>query len=152
MLIFITGSTAWAQVDPIGKDKVAIGGYDLVSYFESGKAVKGEKHLSHAFQGATYYFSSAQNLSTFQQSPEKFLPQFDGYCALAVSYGKKLSVDPETFEVKDGKLYLFFHGKTSRGMVNSLEAWQKDEDRLLKKAEKYWPDVKKKKYKSEDTL
>jgi hypothetical protein len=76
------------------------------------------------------------------------IPQYNGYCALAVSYEKKVSIDPETFKVSNDKLYLFYHGKTSRGKVNSIETWNKSEDRLLKKAEALWPEVKKVKYKS----
>jgi YHS domain-containing protein len=155
MVAFIalcTPKILYAQVDPVGKNGVAIGGYDVVSYFTTNNAVKGNAQYKASYNGITYYFANAQNQQAFESNPNKYLPQYDGFCALAVSYGKKISVDPQTFKVKDDKLYLFFHGKTTRGSVNSLEAWNKDEARLLKKADGLWPDVKKKKYKPEDTL
>jgi len=151
-VVFITYPALHAQVDPVSKSGVAIGGYDVVSYFTTNNAVKGQAQHKANYNGVTYYFSNAQNQQLFESNPQKYLPQYDGYCALAVSYGKKISVDPQTFKVKDEKLYLFFHGKTSRGSVNSLDSWNKDEARLLKKADGLWPDVKKKKYKPEDTL
>jgi len=151
-LTVLSYSNVISQIDPVSKENLALGGYDVVSYFQMGKPAKGDRKFAAQHQSITYWFTSAEHQQLFQKDPERYLPQFEGYCALAVSYGKKISVDPETYSVKDGKLYLFFHGKTSRGMVNSLETWQKDEQRLLRKAEKYWPDLKKKKYKAEETL
>jgi YHS domain-containing protein len=149
IIFFLTVSTwAIAQIDPIDKSGLAIGGYDVVAYFESGKPEMGNSNFKSIYEGATYYFVSAERKKLFEANPAKYLPQYNGYCALAVSYGKKVSIDPETFKVSDNKLYLFYHGKTSRGRVNSIETWNKSEDRLLKKAEALWPEVKKVKYKS----
>ena len=61
---------------------------------------------------ATVNDVKGNNQKLFEATPEKYLPQYEGYCALAVSYGKKISIDPQTFKITDGKLYLFFHGKT----------------------------------------
>lgn len=137
-----------AQVDPVDKNGIAIDGYDVVAYFKSNKAIKGADQYTSTHNQIKYYFSSAENKKAFDENPEIYLPQFEGYCALAVSYGKKISIDPETFKVSGNKLYLFYHGKTSKGKINSLETWNKNEDRLLKKARELWPDVKKSKYKS----
>lgn len=149
VIFFLTVST-WviAQVDPIDKTGLAIGGYDVVAYFESGKAEKGNSIFKSVYEGVTYYFVSVDRQKLFEANPAKYLPQFNGFCALAVSYGKKVSIDPKTFKVSNNKLYLFYHGKTSRGRVNSIETWNKSEDRLLRKAEALWPEVKKIKYKS----
>lgn len=143
---------AYAQVDPVNKEGVAIGGYDVVSYFQPGGPQKGNSNFKQVYNSTTYYFTSAENLGLFKGNPEKYIPQFGGYCALAVSYGKKISIDPNTFKITNDKLYLFFKGKTSHGAVNSLETWNKNESKLLQKAENLWPDVKRKKYKHEDTL
>ncbi len=151
-IILLIAPRVFAQVDPIDKKGIAIGGYDLVAYFESGKAIKGNQQIKAQLNNVAYYFSSEATKKLFEASPEKYLPQYEGYCALAVSYGKKISIDPNTFKVANGKLYLFFNGSTSRGKINSLETWNNNEDRLIKKAEQLWPDVKKKKYKPEDTL
>jgi YHS domain-containing protein len=144
--------TILAQVDPIDANGIAIGGYDVVSYQAAGKAEKGNAQFTSTFGEAKYLFTSKENQKLFESQPSKYLPQYDGYCALAVSYGKKISVDPETFKVANGKLYLFFHGKSGGRTVNSLDTWNKNEDRLLKKANDLWPDVKKKKYKPSDKL
>ncbi|MCI0750664.1 MAG: YHS domain-containing protein [Flammeovirgaceae bacterium] len=152
LLILFSSIFTLAQVDPIDKNGVAIGGYDVVAYFQSGKAVKGDQQTKFQYNGVTYFFSSKENQQRFEASPTKYIPEYDGYCALAVSYGKKISIDPQTFKITDDRLYLFYNGKTSRGKVNSLESWNKNEAKLLKKADSLWPDVKKKKYKPEDTL
>jgi hypothetical protein len=140
-----------AQVDPVDKDGLAIGGYDVVAYFESNKAVKGHDDLAAVFNNARYYFSSEKNLALFQSAPEKYLPQYEGYCALAVgTTGKKISINPEYFKVTDGKLYLFFNGRSFSGTTfNSLEPWLKDESMLIKKADEMWPTVKQRKYKGQ---
>lgn len=150
-LLLIT-YTAQAQVDPVDNKGLALGGYDVVSYFTDGTAAKGDARYSSTHRGTTYYFISADHQQAFAADPERYLPEFEGYCALAVSYGKKISVDPETFKITDGKLYLFYHGKSGSKRVNSLETWNKNEQRLLKKAQELWPDVKKKNYKMGDTL
>lgn len=151
-IFLIISSHSFSQIDPVDKNGVAIGGYDLVAYFELGKPLKGSEKFSSNQGNATYYFSSAENQKLFETNPVKYIPQYDGYCALAVSYGKKISIDPETFKVKDDKLYLFYNGKSSNGKVNSLDTWNKQEERLLKKAETNWPEVKKLKYKPGSTL
>lgn len=151
LLLFIS-STIFSQIDPVDKAGVAIGGYDVVAYFNAGKATPGTPQFATQFKGTTYHFSNKENQTLFETTPEKYLPQYEGFCALAVSYGKKISVDPKTFKVIDGKLYLFFNGKTSIRHVNSLDTWNKNEPKLLKKADELWPDVKKKVYKSESAL
>lgn len=141
-----------AQIDPVNKNSVAIDGYDVVAYFRNGKPVQGDSRYSAQHENVTYYFSSAENQSLFEKEPQKYVPQYGGYCALAVSYGQKISVDPKTFKIVNDKLYLFFNGHTRRGQVNSLETWNKNESRLMEKADRLWPDVKKKKYNSKETL
>jgi YHS domain-containing protein len=148
ILILISSSIAFCQVDPIDKKGLAIGGYDVVAYFKSAKAVKGYSDFSEKYNNATYYFTNEENRQDFLKNPEKYLPQYDGYCALAIgTTKKKISIDPETFRVTDGKLYLFFHGKSFSGTkFNSLDPWVKDEKDLIKKSDTNWPSVKQKKY------
>lgn len=152
LFVLMLATTAYAQVDPVDKNGLAIGGYDVVAYFKEGVAKKGVEQFTTRHEGATYYFVSSDNQKAFMANPTQYLPQYDGYCALAVSYGKKISIDPQTFKVADNKLFLFYHGKTSNGKVNSLQTWNKNEEKLMKKANVNWPDVKKLKYKSGSTL
>lgn len=113
---------------------VAIQGFDPVSYF-SNKAVKGDKKLSVNYQGAVYYFSSVTNKNKFSENPSKHLPQYGGWCAFAMGdNGKKVEVDPETFKIVDGKLFLFYNAYFN----NTLKSWNKDEKNLKAKADKNW--------------
>jgi len=138
----------FAQVEPVGKDKVAIGGYDVVSYFNAGKAMKGDPTINTNYNTIIYRFISNENKEAFLKNPEAYLPQYDGYCALAVgAQNKKVSINPEEFKVTEGKLYLFFNGPLplSGKKFNSVEPWNKDENNLIRKANTNWNSLKKKK-------
>jgi YHS domain-containing protein len=86
----------------------AINGYDTVAYFTAGKPVKGQDSLVHEWMGAKWKFSSQANLDLFKANPEKYAPQYGGYCAYGVAQGALVKVDPDQFTVRDGKLYLNF--------------------------------------------
>ena len=117
------------------ENKVAIQGYDPVAYFTQKKAVKGKKELATSFEGVTYNFSSLANKDAFVKSPTSYEPQYGGWCAFAMgAYGKKVEIDPETFKIVDGKLYLFYNAYFN----NTLKSWNKDEKNLKAKADKNW--------------
>lgn len=138
VVFLLTASSLWAQVEPVDKDNVAIGGYDVVAYF-SGAAVKGDPSVSAMHQGITYHFSSIENRKKFMKDPTAFLPQYGGYCAWGVAEkSSKFPVDPETFKVTDGKLYLFFNGPFNGSTFNSLDQWNANETELLKKGDENW--------------
>lgn len=114
--------------------KLAIQGYDPVSYFQ-GKALKGAKDHAVNHQGAIYYFVSAANAATFREDPAKYEPQYGGWCAYAMgAKGAKVSIDPNTYKIVDGKLYLFYN----RFFNNTLEDWNEDETKLKNKADANW--------------
>jgi len=114
---------------------VAISGYDPVTYFTLGKAVYGNSSHSYAYQGATYHFSSQANLDTFKMNPGKYEPQCGGWCAYAMGKdGIRVKVDPATFKIIDGKLYLFYNSHFN----NTLKKWNEDEASLLKTANENW--------------
>lgn len=115
---------------------IAVEGYDPVAYFKLNKAVKGSKNLAVWSQGVTYYFSSVANKEAFSLSPLKYEPQYGGWCAYAMgNTGEKVSVDPQTFKIVDGKLYLFYN----RFFTNTLKDWNKNEATLKKNADLNWP-------------
>ena len=87
----------------------AVQGYDVVAYFTESKPVKGTKEFTVYHSGESWYFSSAENLKTFKASPEKYKPQFGGYCAYGMSRGYKAKTDPEAWTIVDGKLYLNYN-------------------------------------------
>lgn len=130
----LISNLASAQIEPIDKNKLAIGGYDLVSYFTPEKATKGSEKFAVEYNGANYYFASAKNQKAFKANPEKYLPQCDGYCAWGIAADKgNFPINPLTYRVVDGKLYLFFNGLHEGKQFNSLTEWDKDEKKNMQK-------------------
>lgn len=117
------------------EDGVAIQGYDPVAYFTQNKAVKGSKDMGVSFQGVLYYFSSVDTKETFKKNPAKYEPEYGGWCAYAMgAKGTKVEIDPETFKIIDGKLFLFYN----KYLNNTLKTWNKDETGLHVKADANW--------------
>ncbi|MFV8327433.1 YHS domain-containing (seleno)protein [Flavobacterium sp. ZS1P14] len=118
--------------------KVALQGYDPVAYFKQGKAVKGKKELTATYEGVTYNFSIAVNKEYFLSNPLRYQPQFGGWCAYAMGFsGEKVTINPETFKIVDGKLYLFYNAFFN----NTLKSWNKDEANLKSKAAINWKKI-----------
>jgi YHS domain-containing protein len=117
------------------ENNLAIKGYDPVAYFNQKKAIKGKKELAQTHQGVTYYFSSNENKEAFLKNPETYEPQYGGWCAFAIGDdNKKVSINPETFKIVDGKLYLFYNAYFN----NTLKSWNKNESQLKAQADKNW--------------
>lgn len=113
---------------------VALQGYDPVSYFQ-GMPIEGKEKISYVFRGVTYYFSSPTNQQTFKASPEKFEPAYGGWCAYAMGQnGEKVKIDPETFKIIDGHLFLFYNFWGT----NTLKTWNKNETTLKTNADHNW--------------
>jgi YHS domain-containing protein len=116
------------------KKGLALEGYDPVSYF-SGKALEGEEKFSLTYRGITYRFATAENRKKFQSSPEQFEPAYGGWCAYAMGEtGEKVKIDPETFKIIAGKLYLFYNFWGN----NTLTDWNKNERSLIAKGDQHW--------------
>lgn len=113
---------------------VGASGYDVVAYFTAGKATKGLPAHVAVHDGITYRFASAANRGTFLRSPARYLPQYGGYCAYAVSQGATASSDPNAWTVVGDKLYLNYSKS-----VRSL--WRQDVEGNIAKAERNWPGV-----------
>jgi YHS domain-containing protein len=113
---------------------VAINGYDPVAYFTAHKPVAGKADITHSWKGATWRFASAQNRDAFRAAPEKYAPQYGGYCAYAVAKGYTAKTDPQAWRVVDDKLYLNY-SKSVQG------TWEKDIPGYIKSADKNWPGV-----------
>ena len=113
----------------------AIRGYDPVAYFTEGKAVKGNENLTYHWHDADWYFSSTQNLNSFSKNPDKYVPQYGGYCAYGLSEGHKAPTDPDAWTIVDGKLYLNY-SKDVR------TKWRENEKERIEKADKNWPQLK----------
>lgn len=111
---------------------VALGGYDAVAYFTAGKPVKGSKEFSFEYKGATWRFATQANLESFRAAPDKYAPQYGGYCAWAVSEGKIANGDPQHWKIVDGKLYLNYDADVQK-------RWEKDIPGHISRAEVQWP-------------
>ncbi len=123
--------------DPINSSffgNIAIEGYDPVAYFQQDQAVEGSKKYQHEWQGAKWNFSSAENRDLFATNPEKYAPQYGGYCAYAVSQNTTAGIDPDQFTILDGKLYLNYNADIQK-------KWQQDRDSYIEQADKNWPKV-----------
>ena len=132
-----------AQKVNTNKDNLANNGYDVVNYFTSNSAEKGSRSFSTTHNGATYYFVNSENLNAFKANPKKYLPQYDGYCAFAVAQmSKKVTVEPETFRIDDGKLYLFFNDYYEGKPFNTIVPWINNEAAMEKMAEANWKKIK----------
>ena len=116
------------------KNSLALEGYDPVSYFNN-KPIEGKSQFKFVSKGITYLFSSQVNLDKFKSDPEKYEPAYGGWCAYAMGEtGEKVKVDPETFKIVDGKLYLFYNFWGN----NTLTDWNKNEKNLKSKADQNW--------------
>ena len=138
-LVFIVTISNAQSIDYNLKKGYVAEGYDVVEYFKNN-AIEGKKSFIATHDNVKYKFVSQKNLDIFLNSPEKYIPQYGGYCAYAVAVdSKKVSVDAETFEIRDGKLYLFYN---SWG-INTLKKWKKNNVKgLQKKADQNWEAIK----------
>ena len=127
----------------MNEEKVANNGYDVVNYFTANVAAQGSKEFATEHNGATYYFASAEHLKMFTENPAAYLPQFDGFCSFAVAKMKqKAPVNPTTFRIDDGKLYLFYNDLWEGKPFNTIIPWINNEGTLEKLALENWETVK----------
>ncbi|MBP1727982.1 MAG: hypothetical protein H6Q56_355 [Deltaproteobacteria bacterium] len=109
----------------------AIKGYDTVAYFQSGKALKGNEAFTFQWHNLTWHFLTRENRDLFATSPEKYAPQYDGYCAWAMTEARKAVTDPEVWKIVNGKLYL-------NCSMAAYEKWSRDIPGNIKKADTNW--------------
>ena len=127
---------AAAEKDPVfaTRGNLAIRGYDPVAYFTEGEAVKGKREFTLGWQGADWRFASGENRNLFADDPEKYAPQYGGYCAWAVSRNYTAPTDPDAFTVVGDKLYLNYNRKI-------MAQWLEDRDANIESADRNWPTV-----------
>jgi YHS domain-containing protein len=125
---------AQSKADPVNKDGsgVAIKGYDPVAYFTQSKAVKGSPAFTHQWMSATWWFANAKDRDEFARNPEKYAPQYGGYCAYGVSKGHTSSIDPEAWNIVEGKLYLTYS-------KDAQKAWSDAIMKNIGEADRNWP-------------
>jgi len=123
------------SIDYYTKKGFVAQGYDVVAYFDN-EAIKGDPMYTITYDSVKYKFISQEHLDMFIATPEKYIPQYGGYCAYAMGEsGKKVSINPETFEIRAGKLYLFYNAWGT----NTLDLWLKNDVKgLQEKADQNW--------------
>jgi YHS domain-containing protein len=133
--IAILGLLIGSMTDGLSAEKLIIKGYDPVAYFTAGKPTKGRKDFEHKWMGGTYRFSSKENFELFKKEPEKYAPQYGGYCSYAVSQGYTAPVDPQAWDIVNGKLYLNYSKSVQK-------KWREKRDEYIASADKNWPELK----------
>jgi YHS domain-containing protein len=135
VLLVLPGAAA-AQKAPVYSSLLgaAIQGYDPVAYFTEGRPVEGSRQFTHEWNGATWRFASAANRDRFAQAPQKYAPQYGGYCAYGVADGYAVKIDPSAWSVVDGKLYLNYSPAVQAD-------WKRDVPGYIRRADANWPKV-----------
>ncbi|MCB0739234.1 MAG: hypothetical protein KDC92_17120 [Bacteroidetes bacterium] len=134
-ILFTLAFSAAKGLYNTNKKGVLIGGWDVVSYFNN-KPVEGISSFKTTHFGTILYFANEENLTKFKNNPAKYFPQYGGWCAYAMGTdGSKVEIDPETYEIRNGKLYLFYN----KLLTNTLELWLKEgPEKLAKNGDDYW--------------
>lgn len=113
---------------------VILAGHDAVAYFTQGKPVEGSAEFTAVYNDAIYRFSSAKNRDIFNAQPSRYAPQYGGFCAYGLTFGKKFEIDGKAFEIVDGKLYV-------NKNLDVYKAWKKDVATHISQANAKWPAV-----------
>lgn len=131
----LTGPTPGFAGEYFERDGAAIGGYDPIAYFTERKPVKGSPEFHADYQGSMFHFVSATHRDVFTADPQKFAPQYGGYCAFGMAKGYKASIDPAAFTVVGDKLYLNYSERVRLQWISDIPGY-------IRKADTNWPDVK----------
>ena len=116
------------------QDSFVLKGFDAVAYFQQGKAIPGNDNFTYKWQNVNWRFSTAENRNLFIKNPEKYAPQYGGFCAWAVSRGYTAPIDPNAWKIVAGKLYL-------NANLDTQKRWEKDIPGNIQKADQSWPGI-----------
>ena len=120
------------EINPEGG--AAIQGYDVMAYWNKGEPEKGNPEISHEYKGSVWHFASEENRDTFAADPEKYAPQYGGYCAYAAAKGSVVGIDVDAWSIHNDKLYLNY--SKSVGLI-----WALDKDGYIAKGDANWPKI-----------
>lgn len=138
LCLFVTANTqaqkSTKYFNNLDANGVILDGYDAVAFFTDNKPVKGDPKFTFTYHDAKYQFASQEHLELFKTNPEKYVPQFGGWCAYAVSLGRIAPIDVNNFSIVGGRLFIQHNQRAVNG-------WNKDVPGNIVKADKYWPDV-----------
>ena len=136
LTLFVFAAAAYGS-DVVNKDEkgIALKGYDVVAYFTQGKDLKGSAEFQHQWKNATWRFAAAENRDLFAADPEKYAPQFGGYCAYGVTKGYLAPIDPKAWKIVRDKLYLNYN-------LEMQKVWEKDQADNIATGIRLWPKAK----------
>ncbi len=134
LLMFNVSAFAKSEIYTGTFSSKAVGGYDTVAYFTQGTPVKGDSDYQTEYKGAKWLFSSQENLDAFLADPEKYAPQYGGYCAWAVGHNITAKGDPQQWKIIDDKLYLNYD-------ADIQSKWLQDPEKWIVEGDKNWPGV-----------
>lgn len=132
LLVVVAVSCAHKKTEIFSPLSQAIGGYDPVSFFKEARPVKGDEKFLYEWKNTRWFFSSNENLDSFKANPERYAPQYGGWCAYGCSNGRKATTDPNAWTIVDGKLYLNHSAEVK-------EKWMKEQKQRIEQADKNWP-------------
>ena len=136
-LVAINGSLhATDRINISPASGLALHGYDPVAYFVNGEPRRGDDVFRYEYQGVTWRFSNAANKQAFIDSPERYIPQYGGYCAYAASKNALADIDPAAWTIHNNRLYLNYS-------LNVRRIWRSDRDPNIKAADQFWPELAK---------
>ncbi|TJY36027.1 YHS domain-containing (seleno)protein [Pontimicrobium aquaticum] len=143
-LAFLATTTGFSQdnkANNIDNSNIALQGYSPVSYLDLGIAQKGLKQYKSEHKKITYYFTSAEQKAAFEKNPERYIPQYGGFCAFGVYAGAKFRPDPNKFIVKDGKYFLYLYNLE----LDAQQLWlaENNHNKLVSVANKNWSKLSK---------
>jgi YHS domain-containing protein len=136
--IFLVTGLGAKEVNTTFFGNLALDGYDPVAYFTEGKPTLGKSQWEYKWADAIWRFSSNNHRKLFMDNPEKYSPQYGGYCAFAMNEGEKYDISPDSWEIHKGKLYLNYDPETHK-------LWTQDKESMIANADKYWIKIRKKK-------
>ena len=130
LTVFGEFAVAGTETPPAGR-RIALSGYDPVAYFTLGRPEKGSDKFWFAFDDAIYHFESAEHRDMFAAEPERYAPQYTGFCAAGLSNGDKHDADPEAWAIVNGKLYVM-------ALKERIEQFKRDPNNFVSKADANW--------------
>ena len=131
----LTSCVTYSSLYFADHEGLSIDGYDPVSYFSDGEPAVGDSRFRYDWTGTTWQFKSQENLDLFKAEPDRYAPQYGGYCAWAAARNKLAPVNPEIWTIVDGKLYLNRNEKVQK-------EWEANRERDIELADRYWPELR----------
>lgn len=131
LAIALVSGNSMADTLQYSTDHGAIDGYDPVSYFVEGRAERGSDDITAEWNGAVWRFTTDAHRNMFIDDPEKYAPQYGGFCALGMAHGGDVPTNPEAWTIHEGKLYL--------NMIEEVTiTWRYSPDQLIERADLKW--------------